>query len=412
VTKEQGIEYDKDQNAAIKLISSGHDPLCIITGGPGTGKTTIIKAALHHLTLAKKRIALVAPTGKAAKRIHEVTGRPTATLHRLLGYTGDGFPEDHQVTEDVILVDEASMVDVELGYALMRAVKSSARIILVGDADQLPSVGAGSLLRDLLDSGCVRTVRLKTLHRSAQESWVCTNAPKILEGQRFDVETRSDFALHEVSGVEDCFETLDDLLRHHAADFWAGKFQILTPQNVGDLGTELLNNILADSLNPARNEHQMVELAVPKASMQSFLGVRDRVIQVTNNYRVNVFNGEIGTVDRIENGKVYVRFDSRFVEYTAAGASYELRLAYALTVHKSQGSEWDHVAVLCHSMHSRMWSRQLLYTAVTRAKKAVYIVGNDAGIGMALKQNKPRERFTTLPERLAQGTKQEQQEED
>lgn len=396
---ENEIEYDVDQQRAIELIASGDNRISIITGGPGTGKTTIVKSALRHASLYRKRVALVAPTGKAAKRIREVVGRQTSTIHRLLGYTGEGYGGE-KLKEDVILADEASMIDVEMGYELMRALKSDGRLVFVGDADQLPSVGAGSLLRDLIDSGHVPTVRLKTLHRSAQESWICTNAPRILAGEMFDTEERSDFVLHQAADTEETIDTIVQMMMHHAADFWDGKFQLLTPQNVGDLGTEILNNEIAVNLNPSRDEHDMIELAIPKATMQSFLGHNDRVIQVQNNYRLDVFNGEIGTVDRIEKGKVYVRFDNRMVEYTAPAAAYELRLAYALTIHKSQGSEWDHVAVVCHGMHSRMWSRQLLYTAVTRSKKAVYIVGNDSGIGMALKQNKPRERFTTLPERI------------
>jgi len=393
------IEYDEDQQRAIELISAGEQPLVIITGGPGTGKTTIVKAALRHPGLLKKTVALVAPTGKAAKRIREVVGRPTSTIHRLLGYTGEGYLGE-PIRENVVLADEASMIDVEMGYELMRALRPKARLVLVGDADQLPSVGAGSLLRDLIDSGKVPTVRLKTLHRSAQESWICTNAPLILAGESFDLDERHDFVMHEATDTEDVLNLVVEMMMHHAADFWSGKFQLLTPQNIGDLGTEILNNEIAANLNPEREEGDMVELAIPNATMQSFIGKNDRVIQVQNNYRLDVFNGEIGTVDRIENNKVLVRFDKRYVEYSSLAAMHELRLAYALTIHKAQGSEWEHVAVLCHGMHSRMWSRQLLYTAVTRAKKAVYIIGNDAGIGMALKQNKPRERFTTLPDRI------------
>jgi exodeoxyribonuclease V alpha subunit len=403
LTKTTDLEPDPEQLRAIRLIATGRERLSIITGGPGTGKTTIVKEALRHPGLAGKRVSIVAPTGKAAKRIRDVIGSQTSTLHRLLGYNGTSFQREEEfIPADVILVDESSMVDVWLGYELVSAVKPGARIILVGDADQLPSVGAGSLLRDLIDSGEVPVVQLQTLHRSAQTSWVCTNAPKILRGEMFDTDGHEDFAFHETSDIESTVDVAVEVVLHHQKDFWDGHFQLLTPQNIGDLGTELLNNILAGQLNPRRNQLPQIEVSSPKATMQSFIAPNDRVIQVVNNYQSNVFNGEIGTVDRFEDKKVFVRFEGKIVSYSIPSASRELRLAYALTVHKSQGSEWKHVAVICHGAHRRMWSRQLLYTGVTRSKKSVYIIGNNAGVQTALAQNNPRERFTTLLHRLAE----------
>ncbi len=391
-------DKDLDQDRAIDLICS-EARMVIVTGGPGTGKTTTLKRALRDPRLFGKDVVLVAPTGKAAKRITEVVGGEASTVHRLTGYNGERHGTD-QLTHDVIILDEASMVDAEMLYYLLLVMKPTARLVLIGDADQLPSVGAGSVLRDLIESGKVPVVRLRTLHRSAQESWICTNAPKILAGDMFDTEKSTDFEAFELSNTYDILDLVQQLMGHYQNHFFLGKFQLLTPMNIGELGTEVLNHTIAETLNPKRQEKEHFELAVPKATMQQYAAVNDRVIHVQNNYRLAVFNGEIGTIDKIEAGKVFVRYPERMVEYPQLVAMHQLRLAYALTVHKAQGSEWDHVAVICHGMHGRMWSRQLLYTAVTRAKKTVTLIGNDEGVGIALAQNKPRERFTTLPNRI------------
>lgn len=393
------FEYDEVQEQAIDLICSDAR-LCIVTGSPGTGKTTILKRALRDPRLFGKDVVLAAPTGKAAKRITQVVGSEASTVHRLTGYNGEQYAYESMLMHDLIIVDESSMVDAEMLYHLLLVMKSDARLVLIGDADQLPSVGAGSVLRDLIDSGTVPVVRLRTLHRSAQASWICTNAPKILAGEMFDTEKRSDFEAYEYSNTYEILDLVEQIMLHHQNAFAMGRFQLLTPMNVGELGTEVLNHTIASVLNPKRLDGPNIELAVPKATMQQFAGVGDRVIHVQNNYRLTIFNGEIGTIDKIEDNKVYVKFPERIVEYPQLVAMYQLRLAYALTIHKAQGSEWDTIAVICHGLHARMWSRQLLYTAVTRAKKNVIILGNDEGVGVALAQNKPRERFTTLPDRI------------
>lgn len=391
-------DRDLDQEKAVDLMC-GTDRMVIITGGPGTGKTTTLKKTLNDTRLFGKDVVLAAPTGKAAKRITEIVGGEAQTVHRLTGYTGERYHTD-QLPHDVIILDEASMVDAEMLYQLLLVMKPSARLILIGDADQLPSVGAGSVLRDLLESGKVPTIRLQTLHRAAKESWVCANAPKILAGAMFDTEKRADFEAFEYSNTYDILDLVQQLMLHHQNNFYMGRFQLLTPMNVGDLGTEVLNSTIAEVLNPDRETRDHFELAIPRATMQQIAAVKDRVIHIRNNYRLAVFNGEIGTIDKIADGKVWVKYPERMVEYPQLVAMHELRLAYALTVHKAQGSEWENVAVICHGMHQRMWSRQLLYTAVTRAKKGVTLIGNDEGVGIALSQNKPRERFTTLPDRI------------
>lgn len=393
------LEFDASQKEAIDLICSDHR-LVIITGGPGTGKTTTLKVALRDMRLYGKKIKLCAPTGKAAKRMATVIGFQAGTVHKLVGFNGDDYSDD-DIDADIVIVDEASMMDVEMGYYLTRVLKPTTRLILIGDADQLPSVGAGSVLRDLIDSKTAPVVRLRTLHRAAAESWVCMNAPKILEGEMFDTETRDDFEAFEADYTHEVFETTLDLAVKNHAGMFNGTFQLLTPMNLGDLGTEVLNQSIGDRLNEKRKDSALrFELAVPRATMQHFAAVNDRVIHVVNNYQLGVLNGEIGVIDRFEKNKVFVRFSDKYVEYSVMVAMYQLRLAYALTIHKAQGSEWDTVMVICHGTHARMWSRQLLYTAVTRAKKKVLLIGNATGIGIALEQNRPRERFTTLPNRL------------
>lgn len=394
------LDPDVDQERAIDLICSDHRCV-IITGGPGTGKTTILKSALRDARIFNKDVALAAPTGKAAKRMESVIGRPAKTVHRLVGWDGESFSAGQYLTEDIIFVDEASMLDVEMAYYLMRSLTQRTRLILIGDVDQIPSVGPGSVLRDLIDSQAVPVVALKTLHRAAKESWICTNAQKIIQGEEPDYETREDFEAFELTGMNDIIDKVITLLDDNRQAFYEGRFQFLTPQRVGDLGADVLNHLVAEHMNSKRKtETDCFEVADSRNTMQHTIYVEDRVIHVQNNYQLKVFNGEIGTVMSIKGGRVVVQYPERLVTYTQAQAQFELRLAYVLTVHKAQGSEWDTVAVLCHGSHSRMWNRQLLYTAVTRAKKKVYLIANAEGVGTALRCNNPRERFTTLPARI------------
>ena len=384
------ITLDESQQAALALALD--EPIAIVTGGPGTGKTTILREALARL--GGQRVALAAPTGKAAKRIQETTGREAKTLHRLLGYNPveRGFYHglSNPLPFDVVIVDEASMIDVELFADLLDAIEpTTTRLVLVGDANQLPSVGPGAILADLVRSDLVPTARLSNVHRSAAESWICNNAPRILEGLEVDTSTRDDFEFVACDEAVNVAKFCGDALE---ADTTA---QILIPQKTGAAGTEAVNVAMQARFNPLRPD----ELEWGKTP--NVLRPRDRVIHTKNNYELGVFNGECGVVVSIEPTKMLVEYADRnaAVEYTR-GDSFDLRLAYALTIHKSQGSEWSTVIAVVHNTHTFMLTRQLLYTAITRAKKRVVIVGNDRGLANALGSKRDSTRNTALCDRI------------
>ncbi len=383
------ITLDASQEAALALALD--EPIAIITGGPGTGKTTILREALARLS--SQRVALCAPTGKAAKRMSEATGCEAKTIHRLLAYSpvdGFHFYADNPVPYDVVFVDEASMIDIELFSHLLDAIDPmTTRLVLVGDADQLPSVGPGAILADLVRSDLVPCARLAEVHRSAAESWVCAFAPNILEGIEIDLADRSDFRFVTVDAPANvpkyCGDTLEEF----------NGAQILVPQKTGKAGTEAINVAVQARFNPL----QPREIEWGKEPHR--LRPRDRVIHTVNDYELGVFNGEVGTVDSVTETELRVSYLDRSMPVAySRGASGALRLAYALTIHKSQGSEWPWVIVVVHSTHTFMLTRQLLYTGVTRAKEGVIIVGNDKGIAGALKSERDIARNTALCDRI------------
>lgn len=397
------ITLDPSQQRAVELLCAA--PVGVVTGGAGCGKTTCLRVALDRLDELAISYALAAPTGKAAKRISEATGRSASTIHRLLEYgpNGRGFSmgfarnEGNPLEYDVVIVDEASMLDVELGMALIAALRvddpasdtarPDTRIVFIGDAQQLPSVGPGRFLADLIDSGKVPVARLTQVHRAAAESWICTEAPKVLRGEWPDLTERHDFRFVEADAHEDALTAIVALAEKFAADGITA--QVLTPQKNTALGTETLNRALQDALNPLDGRRVW--------DGASKLRVGDRVIQTRNDYTRFVFNGEIGEVVDFDALKLMVRFDDRVVEYSK-DASDALHLAYALTVHKYQGSEVPWAIVVAHGSHQYMQSRQLLYTALTRAKKGVVMVGNRKGVDAALKDESPSQRNTELSE--------------
>ncbi len=387
------ITLDPSQRDALDLASRKR--ISIITGGPGTGKTTILRALIDGLD-PDVRVALCAPTGKAAKRMTEATGREAKTIHRLLGFSPieNGFfhTKENTLPFDIVVVDESSMVDVELFADLCDAIdKRTTRLVLVGDANQLPSVGPGAILADLVAGGRVPCARLTHVHRSASGSWICTSAPRVLEGEPIALEDRDDFRFVEVDEAANvpkhCGEVLEDF----------GDAQILVPQRTGKAGADAINVAMQERFNPLRPGESTWGKA-PDA-----LRPRDRVIHVKNNYELGVFNGEVGTVASIdsEESRLLVDYPDRSlpVVYTRTDAN-DLRLAYALTIHKSQGSEWPWVVVVVHNTHTFMLTRQLLYTAITRGKQGVVVVGNEQGIANALKCKRDSARNTALNDRV------------
>ena len=398
------ITLDEDQvNAARRALQ---EKVFVITGGPGTGKTTLLMSLLAILRRAKVTFALAAPTGRAAKRMTESTGEDAATLHRLLEYAPreGGFQRnaDNPLQVDVIIVDEASMVDIALMDHLLAAIEPHTHLILVGDVDQLPSVGPGSVLKDLIDSQAVPVATLRRIFRQDQQSLIVLNAHRILQGQTLqfsDARERRDFDFIARESEEEILETIKELLRERIPP-WLGlrpqdivqSVQLLTPMHRGLLGTIQLNRDLQALFNPAGP-------ALERAGMT--LRVGDKVMQLRNNYDKGVFNGDLGrivSIDR-EDGKIRVDYDEREVEYESDEWD-EITLAYATSIHKSQGSEYPVVILPLHTSHYIMLYRSILYTAVTRGKKLVIVVGSHKALGMAIRNIRVEIRNTGLKEKL------------
>jgi len=399
------ICLDEDQVVAARQALQ--QKVFVITGGPGTGKTTLLMSLLAVLRQVKISFALAAPTGRAAKRMTESTGEEAVTLHRLLEYSPrEGIflrHEDNPLAADVIIIDEASMVDLPLMDHLLRAMDPHSHLILVGDVDQLPSVGPGAVLKDLIDSGVVPMARLRRIFRQNQESHIVVNAHNILQGHPLkfaDAREKRDFDFLARESEAEILETVKELVRVRIPqalqlpeDRVVDHVQILTPMHRGLLGTIQLNRELQSLLNPAGESLERGGL---------FLRVNDKVMQLRNNYDKGVFNGDLGRILSLnkEEGQVRVDFDEKRVDYEWDELD-ELSLAYATSIHKSQGSEYPAVVIPLHTSHYMMLYRSLLYTAVTRAKKLVIIVGSRKALGMAIRNVRVEKRNTGLKEKMA-----------
>ena len=388
------MKLDRDQEKAVEMALQSK--FGIMTGGPGTGKTTTLVEILKASNLSPYDIALAAPTGKAAKRMSEACQMPAGTIHRLLEYSPQygGFKrnKENPLAERLIVIDEASMLDIYLGASFFSAVHPRAQVVLVGDKDQLPSVGPGNVLKDLIASGVVPVAELKTIHRQSENSWIPINAQRVNAGQPLVMDEDSeDFFVEyaETSGqvqdkvIELVTKTIPD---RHGLDPLTD-IQLLCPQRTTPIGVAAFNEKLQAVMNPAKD-----------GGKQRFR-VKDKVLHIRNNYKLNVFNGETGIVIDGDNKSTVVDFGDAIVEYDLKDMD-DLTLAYAMTIHKSQGSEWPCVVLPIHSGNTFMLSRNLLYTGITRGKKLVYIVGNQKGISRAIRNNQVQKRYTALAGRV------------
>lgn len=403
--KDNQIQLAQKQKEAIKACL--HHGVLVLTGGPGTGKTTVIKGILSILKAQGLKIRLAAPTGRAAKRLSETTGQKALTIHRLLeanNLAQDdnlqlGFSKDidDQLDADVIILDEVSMVDIVLMHHFLNAVPDGCRIILVGDTDQLPAVGPGSVLKDIIRSQKIPAIRLDEIFRQAQTSMIIQNAHIINAGRLPDIRKQySDFVFYELNNDTSITQKILDLctkdLPHEGFDVLKD-VQILSPMHRFLCGVENLNLMLQEQLNPKKNQDEL------KYSSQTFR-VGDKVMHIRNNYQKNVFNGDIGFIQDINNEKLTVDYFDHIVTYEKNELN-ELTLAYASSVHKSQGSEYKVVIIPLSTSHYIMLQRNLLYTAITRAKQKVIIIGSKKALMTAIQSNRTQKRYTLLAERLA-----------
>ncbi len=396
-------ELSTDQVRALETAIN--HPVSILTGGPGTGKTTCLKALIHTLEDLSVRYALASPTGRAAKRLSEATERPASTIHRLLGYSpaaGFQFNDKHFLNIRFLIVDEASMLDLLLAYHLLNALKPGSQVLFVGDVDQLPSVGAGDVLRDIIDCGKVPVSRLSTIYRQLEDSQIVLNAHHINQGQMpaFSKTAQGDFFLFPADKAEKAADWIVNLVQVRIPDQFdmdpVKDIQVLSPLYRGAAGVDILNKRLQEKLNPPSDRKP------EKQVFDRVFRVGDKVMQIRNNYDKDVYNGDIGFVKGINNIDQSISVsmaDDRTVLYDFSEVD-ELILAYAISVHKSQGSEFPVVVIPVLTQHYIMLQRNLLYTAITRASRCCVLVGNRKALRIAINNNQIAKRFTMLWARI------------
>jgi len=395
VEKNKSITLSPEQRDAIRTAVASK--VMVITGGPGTGKTTLLNSLLTIFGKKNLGLLLAAPTGRAAKRMSDATGREAKTIHRLLEWSPKqgGFTrhEGNPLAADLVVLDECSMIDIHLMHAMLRALPPQCRLLLVGDVDQLPSVGPGNVLMDIIASGIVPVVRLNTVFRQAAESGIIANAHRINTGQ-FPQFNDRDFFFIERSEPEKALDTIVEVVSSRLPKRFQldpiRDIQVLAPMRRGEAGVSNLNDALREALNPK----------MERIGQRAF-GLQDKVMQLRNNYELDVYNGDIGVIKQInhEVKELVVELDDRQVLYTFDNLD-ELTLAYASTVHKAQGSEYPAVVVPMLTEHYMMLQRNVLYTALTRASRIVVIVGDPKAIGRAVHNVRSTRRNTRLCDRL------------
>ena len=421
IEKEEDIELSEKQKEALKAVNDNN--VCIITGGPGTGKTTIIKSIIDIYKKKGKKVVLCAPTGRAAKRMTEMTGEESKTLHRLLeiGKTGDETQNIdidlnvQMIDGDIVIVDEMSMVDLFLMNYLLKAIYQGTKLVLVGDVDQLPSVGPGSILKDIINSEKITTIHLDKIFRQAAKSKIVQNAHRVNNGKLFvkkdEIEdlNKDFFYINEANTdkvIENVLTLCKDRLKNYGDYEFFSNIQVITPTKKGSLGTKELNAQLQKMLNPKRTGR------AEKLYGQTIYRVGDKVMQVKNNYDIawskekengtGVFNGELGRITEIDpsDGAIKVKFDDDKEVWYEYSDLEQLEHSYAITVHKSQGSEFDVVVMPIAQSSPMLLTRNLLYTAITRAKKLLIIISSDRIIQFMIQNADSKKRNTGLEYKL------------
>ncbi|HLY24714.1 MAG TPA: ATP-dependent RecD-like DNA helicase [Aggregatilineales bacterium] len=404
IAAEDGTSLTDQQQEAVQAVREHN--IGVLTGGPGTGKTTTLRAVIRSLEASGARYALASPTGRAAKRLGEATGRKAQTIHRLLGFSpseGFAFNEHHTLDVDALIVDEASMIDLVLFYNVLKALAPETHLLLVGDVDQLPSVGPGDVLRDVIRSGVAHVTRLQAIFRQAGGSLIVTNAHRVNEGELPDLHNEGDdffmFSAEEPEAVADL--VVDVVLNRIPRRFELNPLddvQVLAPMYRGQVGVQILNERLQAALNPPGSKAE-------QHIAGRIFRVGDKVMQTRNNYDKDVYNGDIGRLHSLDftDQTLKVVIDGRFVEYDWAEAD-ELVHAFAISVHRSQGSEYPAVVMPLVSQHYMMLQRNLLYTAITRARKLVVLVGTRKAVAIAVRNDRVARRYSALAWRLRRET--------
>ncbi len=397
---EGNVKLSDQQKDSVRAALN--NKVSVLTGGPGTGKTTTLRAVIRALESVNAKYALASPTGRAAKRLSEATDRRARTIHRLLGYNpseGFAFNENAPLSVDMLIIDEASMLDLILFYNVLKALAPETHLMLVGDVDQLPSVGAGDVLRDVIGSGAAHVTRLDVIFRQAQDSLIISNAHRVNKGEMPDLSNQGDdFFLFTAEAPEEVSDLVVDVVQNRIPKKFGldpmDDIQVMAPMYRGGAGVQALNDRLQTALNPAGRP------AERRIGGRTFR-VGDKVMQTRNNYDKDVYNGDIGRVHSIDftEQTLKVVIDGRFIDYDWADTD-ELVLAYAVSVHRSQGTEYPAVVMPVATQHYMMLQRNLLYTAITRAKKLVVLVGTKKAIGMAVKNDTVAQRYSGLAWRL------------